>query len=138
MFRTSPQKLAMLGRQITGLPLDAAMLQMQFSHKRAAKTVYSTLCDAWSKVQMRISQSPASNKTSVPPMIIKQALVGRGKYIKRLDIKGRGRHGVIWSPHAFMRILLERSNVEKDLRKLLEVKRFPKENKPVYCKLDYY
>ena len=34
----------MLSRQIAGLPIDEAIVQMQFSEKRASKWIKSTLC----------------------------------------------------------------------------------------------
>lgn len=34
----------MLSRQISGLPIDEAIVQMQFSEKRASSWIKSTLC----------------------------------------------------------------------------------------------
>lgn len=42
--KISPRKLNMLSRQIAGLPIDEAIVQMQFSEKRASKWIKSTLC----------------------------------------------------------------------------------------------
>jgi large subunit ribosomal protein L22 len=115
MFRCSPQKLADLGRQLSGLPLDAADLQAQFSAKRAAKVR---------------GRQPSE-------YVIREAVTGRGKYMKRLDIKGRGRCGVIKKPHAFMRFVLEIPDQRKEIGRLLKIKNFQREEKPAYIKLDY-
>jgi large subunit ribosomal protein L22 len=42
-FKISHRKLNMLGRQIAGKPIDYAILQMQFSEKRASKRIKSML-----------------------------------------------------------------------------------------------
>ena len=105
MFRCSPQKLADLGRQLSGLPLDAAILQAKFSAKKAAQVLFQTLCQARANAIQR-DRSPSE-------YIIREAVTGRGKYLKRLDIKGRGRCGIIRKPHAFMRFVLEIPDVRR-------------------------
>jgi len=129
MFRVSPQKLAMLAKQITGLPLEAAMIQMQFSPKKSAHNIFALLSNVRANLLLK--------KQNTEKYVVQQALVGRGPYIKKIDIKGRGRHGIIRHPHAFIRILLTIPNERKELTKLVQVKRFPKENKPIMCRLDY-
>ena len=130
VFRVSSQKLNMLGRQISRLPLPKAILQMKFSPKKAARDVYSLLMQA----QARIIN--ASNPADPSKFVIQQALVCKGTYLKRIDIKGRGRHGIIWRPHSFMRIQVAIPDAEKDLLKRFKV-RVPKEDKPVMVRLNY-
>lgn len=129
MFRCSPQKLADLGRQVSGLPIDAAALQMKFSAKRPAKQLYQLLTQAEANAKLR-ERSPAD-------YVIREAVVGRGKYMKRIDIKGRGRSGIISKPHAFMRFVLEIPDERKEIARLLRVRGVPREHKPAYIKLDY-
>lgn len=129
MFRCSQQKLSDLARQLCGLPLDAAILQAKFSPKKASEVLYQTLAQA-------LSMAKARNK-SPSEYIIKEAITGRGKYMKRLDIKGRGRCGVICRPHAFMRFVMAIPDERKELAKLLKIRHFPHEHKPSYVKLDY-
>lgn len=45
-FKHSHRKLNLLARQISGKPIDYAMLQMQFSEKRASKRIKSMLAIA--------------------------------------------------------------------------------------------
>lgn len=45
-FKISPRKLNMLGRQISGKPIDYAILQMQFSEKRASTRIMNMLATA--------------------------------------------------------------------------------------------
>lgn len=42
-FKISPRKLNDIGRQISGKPIDYAILQMQFSEKRASKRIKSMI-----------------------------------------------------------------------------------------------
>lgn len=138
LFRVSSQKLNLIGRQISRLPLPMAIAQMKFSPKKAAKEVHQLLLQA----QARISQLPSKLNDSTPQIndpskfIIQQATVGKGPYLKRIDIKGRGRHGVIWRPHSFLRLQVAIPDEEAALRKKFKV-RIHKENKPVMTRLDY-
>ena len=45
-FKISHRKLNLLGRQISGKPIDYAILQMQFSEKRASARVMNMLATA--------------------------------------------------------------------------------------------
>lgn len=135
LFRVSSQKLNLLGRQISRSPLPKATLQMKFSVKKAAKEVYALLMQA----QARISKlDPLDGRQIVDPskFIVQQAVVGKGPYLKRIDIKGRGRHGVIWRPHSFLRLQIAVPDEDTMLKKRFKV-RIAKENKPVMTRLDY-
>ena len=138
LFRVSSQKLNLLGRQISRLSLPTAISQMKFSPKKAAKEVHQLLLQA----RARITQLPAkldedtSQINDPSKFIVQQALVGKGPYLKRIDIKGRGRHGVIWRPHSFLRLQIAIPDEEAALRKKFKV-RIHKENKPVMTRLNY-
>jgi ribosomal protein L22 len=139
LFRVSSQKLNLIGRQITRLPLPMAIAQMKFSPKKAAKEVHQLLLQA----QARISHLPSKLEddsivqiNDPSKFIVQQALVGKGPYLKRIDIKGRGRHGVIWRPHSFLRLQVAIPDEDAALRKKFKV-RIHKENKPVMTRLNY-
>lgn len=129
MFRCSQQKLSDIGRQLSGLPLDAAVLQAKFSPKRPAQMVFKVLSQAQANAKAR-GKAPSD-------YVIKEAVTGRGMYIKRIDIKARGRCGIIRKPHAFIRFVLEIPDQHKEISKLLRIKSFQREQKPSYIKLDY-
>lgn len=68
-----------------------------------------------------------------------QAVVGRGTYLRRIDIKGRGRRGIISHPHAMMRIQVGILDEEKRVRKLLRMRDRIQENKPIYWRrIEYH
>ncbi|PIA19763.1 ribosomal protein L22, partial [Coemansia reversa NRRL 1564] len=99
-FPVSPRKLGMLARQITGQPLNEAIRQMQFSSKRAAKRIRSSLAHARRNAIIQRKMNPEN-------MIVKLARVGKGmKFRKKIDMKARGRFGIIRNPTAHLKYVL--------------------------------
>ncbi|KAJ9475758.1 putative mitochondrial ribosomal protein [Pseudozyma hubeiensis] len=97
-FKISPRKLQLLANQISGQPIDYAILQMQFSPKRAAKRVLSTLALA--------RDHAAAKGMEVPRLVVSEAWVGKGLYLTRTDIKGRARMGRKHHPQARLSVVL--------------------------------
>ncbi|CBQ69642.1 related to 50S ribosomal protein L22 [Sporisorium reilianum SRZ2] len=97
-FKISPRKLQLLANQISGQPIDYAILQMQFSPKRAAKRVLSTLALA--------RDHAAAKGMQVPRLVVSEAWVGKGVYLTRADIKGRARMGRKQHPQARLSVVL--------------------------------
>ena len=108
MFKCSQQKLAMLGDQITRTKLQEAIIQMQLSPKKASKRVLKLLFSARNRIRQTSSYAPDL-------YYIKQAVTGRGSYRKEIDIKARGRFGIIAHPESFMRIEVARWNPQAEL-----------------------
>lgn len=116
-FRISPQKLTLLANQIAGKPIDFAILQMQFSAKRAARRVRSTLA---------MARDHAEAKGLDPRrLIVAEAWVTKGLFLKRLEIKGRGRFGIMTHPHARLNVLLRpgKSLARREHEKLEKARR---------------
>ncbi|CCF49529.1 hypothetical protein NDA11_004246 [Ustilago hordei] len=111
-FKISPQKLQMLANQISGQPIDYAILQMQFSPKRAAKRVLSTLALA--------RDHAAAKGMQVPRLIVGEAWVGKGMYLTRIDLKGRARMGRKHHPQARLSVVLRygKTYAEKETEKI--------------------
>lgn len=73
------------------MPIDHAILQMQVSDKRVAHTKIKSM--------LALARDHAVAKgLKREELVVKEAWVNKGVYLKRLDIKGRGRHGVIMKP----------------------------------------
>lgn len=111
-FKISPRKLQLLANQISGQPIDYAILQMQFSPKRAAKRVLSTLALA--------RDHAAAKGMQVPRLVVSEAWVGKGLYLTRTDIKGRARMGRKHHPQARLSIVLRygKTYAEKEVEKI--------------------
>lgn len=98
VFRISPRKLNMLAQQVNGKPIDFAILQMQFSAKRAARRIRSTLV---------LARDHAAAKGMDPrTLVVSEAWVTKGTFLARLEIKGRGRAGIMHHPRSRMHIVL--------------------------------
>lgn len=98
VFRISPRKLNLLANQIIGKPIDFAIVQMQFSAKRAARRVRATLV---------MARDHAIAKGMDPTkLLVSEAWVTKGTYFARLEIKGRARHGIMHHPQAKLNVVL--------------------------------
>ncbi|KAL9934489.1 hypothetical protein V8E36_006945 [Tilletia maclaganii] len=116
-FKISPRKLGKLASQIAAKPIDHAILQMEFSHKRAARRIKSTLA---------LARDHAIAKGMDPArLVVSEAWVGKGLYHKRPDIKGRARMGTKHHPSARMSVVLRngQTHEEKDKLAFLQAER---------------
>ncbi|PVU96257.1 hypothetical protein BB561_001290 [Smittium simulii] len=144
-FKTSPKKLRFIANQIAGLKIQDAIDQMEFSPKGSAKKIMHNLAFARKNAIYQLKMHPDK-------MYVKEAWVGKGFYTKKIDIKGRGRFGIMHNPTAHMKFVLA-EKVEQvfpvgDLGKRRNIKGFrdhPKfvwkplqENKPIYTPKPYY
>ncbi|QRV87783.1 ribosomal protein L22p/L17e [Ceratobasidium sp. AG-Ba] len=107
-FKISRRKLNLLANQIAGKPIDTAILQMQFSDKRAARRIKSTLCLARDHAQMY--KGLARDK-----LVVAEAWVTKGLYIPRVDPKGRGRIGRKHHPSARMSVVLKEGKTHAEI-----------------------
>lgn len=106
-FKISPQKLQVLSHQIIGKPIDYAILQMQFSDKRAARRIKSMLC-------LARDHAISSKGMDRSRLIVKEAWVGKGTTHKRVEIKGRGRTGVRKTFFSRMEVLLKHGKTKEE------------------------
>ncbi|WVQ74792.1 hypothetical protein IAR50_004398 [Cryptococcus sp. DSM 104548] len=96
--KISPRKLNLLSRQIAGLPVDEAIVQMQFSEKRASKWVKSTLALA--------RDHAMDKKLKRDKLVVAESWVSKGQKIGRIDIKGRGKYGILHHQSARIHVVL--------------------------------
>ncbi|KAF8524597.1 mitochondrial 50S ribosomal protein L22 [Hysterangium stoloniferum] len=123
-FKISHRKLNMLAKQISGKPLDYAILQMEFSEKRAAKRLKSMLI---------VARSHATEKKKLDrsKLIVAESWVNKGKRrLKRLDIKGRGKMGLKVHPDSRMTVILREGKTEEEKKNLLFQRRLKKIRSP--------
>ncbi|KAJ7095376.1 mitochondrial 50S ribosomal protein L22 [Mycena belliarum] len=120
-FNISHRKLNMLGRQIAGKPIDYAILQMQFSNKRAGSKVKDLLTSAkQGAVQRRQMDSPT--------LVVAEAWVNkRAKASKKMVAQGRGHRGTRIKPRSSLTVVLregktvEQQKAEERKRKLSRI-----------------
>ncbi|KAL0070772.1 hypothetical protein AAF712_001993 [Marasmius tenuissimus] len=99
-FKISPRKLNMLGNQISGKPIDHAIVQMQFSEKRASNRILNMLATAR-------DHAVAYKGMEKPKLVVAEAWVTKGKYLKRLEPRGRGHFGIRSHPSARIHVVLK-------------------------------
>jgi len=107
-FKISHRKLNKLGRQISGNPIDSAILQMTFSEKRVGKRIRNMLV---------VAKSHATLKGIDPrKMVVAEAWVTKGpRQHKRLEIKGRGKLGIRVHPDARLSVVLKEGKTRREL-----------------------
>ncbi|KAF8559116.1 ribosomal protein L22 [Imleria badia] len=99
-FKISHRKLNMLGRQISGKPIDHAIMQMEFSEKRASSRIKSMLATA--KLHASVYKKMDSSR-----LIVSEAWVTKGpKQLKRLEPRGRGKFGIRVHPDSRLNVIL--------------------------------
>lgn len=132
----SPRKLNMVGRQIAGQPVNEAILQMEFSEKRVSERIKSTLVLArnhavdkgMDEKKLVVCEYPESYRGSAVSRAPKmktlilslcpfsaEAWVAKGMKIKRIDIKGRARHGIKEHQQARMHVVLKEGKTRDEL-----------------------
>ncbi|KIP07041.1 hypothetical protein PHLGIDRAFT_106227 [Phlebiopsis gigantea 11061_1 CR5-6] len=108
-FKMSHRKLNMLGRQISGKPIDSAILQMMFSEKRASNRIKSMLV---------VAKDHATAKgLEEKKLVVAQAWVSKGpNVLKRIDMKGRGRWGIREHPDSRLSVILKEGKTWAQLK----------------------
>ena len=114
-FKTSVKKLGPLARQITGKPLEEAIVQMRFSKKKAAQGVREHLVHArneavvrrgmglgkeegFKTVQIKTKDGKRLKVDDPSRLYIEQAWVGKGDYGSSPDHRARGQINIMKNP----------------------------------------
>lgn len=98
-FKISPRKLNLLSRQVAGKPIDQAILQMEFSDKRASGRLKSMLCTARDHALLKGIRRER--------MIVSESWVNKVDALARVDIKGRSRTGIKHHRYSRMHVVLK-------------------------------
>ncbi|KAI0701805.1 mitochondrial 50S ribosomal protein L22 [Cytidiella melzeri] len=109
-FKISHRKLNQLGRQISGKPIDSAIVQMMFSEKRASKRIKSMLV---------VAKDHATSLKGLDDkkLVVAEAWVTKGpKQLKRLEPKGRGRTGIRIHPDSRLHVILKEGKTASQIK----------------------
>ncbi|KAI8338862.1 ribosomal protein L22/L17 [Chlamydoabsidia padenii] len=140
-FKTSPRKLNMIARQIRNLPVEEAIQQLQYSPKRSAKKILHNLAFA---------RKHAQEQKEMKNLVVAQAWVGKGRYIRRVNPHGRGQFGLMHHKEAHMKFILKEAPqndsqgikaARRNVRGWKETKKVWTplvENKPIYNPKPFY
>ncbi|KAK7061716.1 Dolichyl-diphosphooligosaccharide--protein glycosyltransferase subunit 1 [Favolaschia claudopus] len=120
-FVISHRKLNKLGRQIAGKPIDYAILQMQFSEKRAGSKIKDLLLSAKQKAVQR-------RRMDSPTLVVAEAWVNKRRIrSKKMLAQGRGHRGTRVRPSSSLTVVLkegktvEQQKAELRKRKLARI-----------------
>ncbi|GLB33801.1 putative universal ribosomal protein uL22 family protein [Lyophyllum shimeji] len=110
-FKISHRKLNMLGRQIAGKPIDYAILQMQFSEKRASTRIMNMLATARDHAvrYKRLNESK---------LVVAESWVSKGpRKPKQLEPRGRGHYGIRRHPNSKLTVVLKEGKTIEEQKK---------------------
>jgi len=98
-LRTSPQKLNLVAETIRGKKCEAALSELEFSHRRISGEVKKLLESA-------IANAENNHQLDVDRLYVAEATVGKTMVIKRWRARARGRIGRIQKPFSNLRLVV--------------------------------
>ena len=98
-IRTSARKLNLVAQSIRGLPVQRALNELEFSHKRIAKDVRKAL-------QSAISNAENNHNLDIDSLVVAEAYVGKNLVMKRFAARARGRASRIEKPFSEITIVV--------------------------------
>ena len=98
-LRTSPQKLNLVAETIRGKKCEAALSELEFSHRRISGKVKKLLESA-------IANAENNHQLDVDRLYVAEATVGKTMVIKRWRARARGRVGRIQKPFSNLRLVV--------------------------------
>ncbi|KAF0899640.1 hypothetical protein E2562_020828 [Oryza meyeriana var. granulata] len=108
-IKQSPKKVNLVAKLVRGMRVEDALLQLQVTVKRAAKTVYQVIHSA---------RANAAHNHGLDPdkLIVEEAFVGKGLYLKRLSYHAKGRCGVMVRPRCRLTIVVREATAEEEAK----------------------
>ena len=98
-LRTSPQKLNLVAETIRGKKCEAALSELEFSHRRISGEVKKLLESA-------IANAANNHHLDVDRLYVAEATVGKTMVINRWRARARGRVGRIQKPFSNLRLVV--------------------------------
>ena len=99
-FQTSPQKLNLLAQTIRGKAAGKALIDLEFSKRRAAQEVRKLL-------QSAIANAENNHGLDVDRLVVSEATVGKTLKMKRFRARARGRAARIEKKFSNMTIIVK-------------------------------
>lgn len=99
-IKGSERKLNLLAQLIRGLPVQKALVQLEFNRRRASNEVRKVLESA-------IANAENNHNLDVDRLFVKEAIVGKTLVMGRFHARGRGRSAAIEKPFSNISITVE-------------------------------
>lgn len=122
-IKQSPKKVNLVAALVRGMRVEDALLQMQVTVKRAAKTVYKVIHSAR-------ANAVHNHGLDGDRLIIDQAFVGKGLFRKTISYHAKGRSGIRVRPQCRLTVIVRelKPREEAEIAKL-RVRKFRKLSK---------
>ncbi|KAL5994934.1 hypothetical protein ACLOJK_024991 [Asimina triloba] len=106
-IKQSPKKVNLVAALVRGMRVEDALLQLQVTVKRAAKTVYQVINSA---------RANASHNHGMDPdrLLVAEAFVGKGFFKKRVSYHARGRSGIMVRPECRLTVVVREITPEEE------------------------
>lgn len=119
-IKMSPKKLNLVAALVRGMRVEDALLQMQVTVKRAAKTVYKVVHSAR-------ANAVHNHGLDADRLIIAQAFVGKGLFRKTISYHAKGRSGIRVRPQCRLTVIVRELTPEEEAEiAKLRVRKFRK------------
>lgn len=99
-IKTSPQKLNLIAKTIRGKSAERALVDLEFSKRRAAEDVRKLL-------QSAVANAENNHGLDVDSLIVSEAHVGKALMMKRFRARARGRGARILKTSSNMTIVVK-------------------------------
>ena len=104
--KSSPRKINLILKSITGMGVNEAVKNLNFARKRIAHDIKKT-------VQSAVANAENNHQYDIDKLYIKEAYVGKAIVLKRFRARAKGRASPIKKPYSNVTIILsENKKVE--------------------------
>nr|KJB36239.1 hypothetical protein B456_006G147800 [Gossypium raimondii] len=106
-IKQSPKKVNLVAALIRGMRVEDALLQLQVTVKRAAKTVYQVIHSA---------RADATHNHGLDPdcLLVPEAFIGKGMFLKRVSFHGKGRSSIKERPECRLTVVVREMTAEEE------------------------
>lgn len=106
-IKQSPKKVNLVAALVRGMRVEDALLQLQVTVKRAAKTVYQVIHSA---------RANATHNYGLDPdrLLVAEAFLGKGQYLKRVSYHAKGRSGIRERPRCRLTVVVREITADEE------------------------
>ena len=101
--KSSPRKINLILKSITGMGVNEAVKNLNFARKRIAHDIKKT-------VQSAVANAENNHQYDIDKLYIKEAYVGKAIVLKRFRARAKGRASPIKKPYSNVTIILSENN----------------------------
>ncbi|KAG8374007.1 hypothetical protein BUALT_Bualt11G0086100 [Buddleja alternifolia] len=106
-IKQSPKKVNLVAALVRGMRVEDALMQLQVTVKRAAKTVYQVIHSARANATHNYGFDPDR-------LLVAEAFVGKGLFKKRINYHGKGKCGIKVRPECRLTVVLREITPEEE------------------------